>query len=376
MSLSAWVRRATLPFVVATSLVFTGCNSDQTGPKTPLEVPASYDATSYAANAVDSYQTRTEFAALQAKLKTARNKSVTLNESELVALYAPLRALTSASFTSVVDMHLANAALASGQTFDATKTPAENGVGGVYGSFYFDKYGRDIEEHVQKGLFATMFYYQALQITADGTTAAEVDDLVALFGANPSFKNTDKAATDADVFCAAYAARRDKNDGTGLYTQMKNAFIKAQAAAKAGANYTPELNEAVADIKLTWEKSQMATAINYLYSVMTRLSATTLDDAAKASAIHSFGEASGILIGWHSLSDSQRKITTTELTELLTLLNMTPGVEPSCHVFWHDPFSNLPRLNQAAEKLQTIYGFTEAEMEDFKKNWVGEQSRI
>ena len=58
-----------------------------------------------------------------------------------------------------------------------------------------------------------------------------LDKALALFGANPTFPNTPTASKtqQPDVLMANYGARRTPAAG-GLYTEVRDAFIKAQAA--------------------------------------------------------------------------------------------------------------------------------------------------
>jgi len=248
-------------------------------------------------------------------------------------------------------------------------------TGGVYSDRLFDSNGLNIAEQVEKGIFTALLYYQSLQTLNDGIDAKDIDIITAYWGASPYFRNSGKAVSDGDVFCASYAAQRDKDDGAGLYTQMKTALITAQAAIKAGHSYISELRNAIEQVKITWEKSQMATAINYLYSTITVLSATSIDDATRSSAIKSFGEGALILKGWRSLDENQRTISTAQLDELLELLHLPYHHTPQCYLIWQQPYEQLPRLEQVINKLQSIYGFTNQDMNDFKHNWVSEQGR-
>ncbi|HRI60058.1 MAG TPA: hypothetical protein PK228_10055, partial [Saprospiraceae bacterium] len=115
------------------------------------------------------------------------------------------------------------------------------------------------------------------------------------------------------------------------------------------------------------------TIINYLYAVISKLSATNPSDADIASALHSYGETVGFTHGFRTLDN--KKITDTEIDELLTLLNAPATGTPTSYKFATDPLNELPKLTQVIAKLQSIYGFTAQELEDFKKNWVAEQNR-
>ncbi len=356
-------------------LLVVGCEDSTTTPD-PLVVPTVYDSTGWSANTASQYQIRKDFAALISLVRSARSVSVVLTPAQTAAAFDPLRNYTIASERSRIDDLLRHTAEASGNMLDWSKTPDMAGQGGVYGSYLFDEYGRDTDEFIQKALFNVMLYNQAQLTVRTGPASPKIiDQVVALFGANPTFPNGASAATLKDEFVAVYAARRDKNDGNGFYTRFKNAALKAKAASSNTSRFQTEYNEATKDMFAQWERSQIATAINYCYSVVTRLSATTVDDAARSGAMHAFGEGAGILMGWRAVPEDQRTITNAQLDEILSLMYVANASVPECYKFWHEPVANLPRLQQVMDKLKNVYGFTSQEMEDFKSNWVAVQGR-
>jgi hypothetical protein len=113
--------------------------------------------------------------------------------------------------------------------------------------------------------------------------------------------------------------------------------------------------------------------INYLYSVVSKLSATNPSDADIASALHAYSETVGFLHGWRT--QSNKLITDARIDALLALLHAAPGATPASYKFATDAVSELPKLTEVIDELQSIYGFSSQEMEDFKKNWVAEQNR-
>jgi hypothetical protein len=230
---------------------------------------------------------------------------------------------------------------------------------------------------IDKGQLGSVTYHQAASLLSGAITPETVDQVIALFGANPTFPNTPTATKtpQPDLLMANYAARRDKNDGKGFYSQMKTAFLQLQAAVKAGANYTKERDEAVNNIKITWEKVNASTLINYCHSVVATLSATSPTDAQKAAALHAYGECVGFVHGWRTIPQAQKKITDTQIDELLDLLNAPATGTPTSYKFITDAVNQLPRLTQIINKLKVIYGFTATEIEDFKNNWVAVQGR-
>ncbi|MBC8124757.1 MAG: hypothetical protein H7X70_03405 [Candidatus Kapabacteria bacterium] len=351
-----------------------GC-SESTNPKTPLVVPASYNAVGYSANTSAEYVIRTQMTALATLMKTGRVQGATVSLAELMAAYEPLAAITGEYYRLYVPGYLTELSTASGGSYDWQSTPSVTSSGGVYSGYLFQENGLEMEQLVDKGLFAAGLYNRASILMDGDVSAAAIDKIVALFGAHASFPNTDKAASNADKFAASYAARRDQNDGNGLYTKFKVAAITAQAAAVAGSEYKTELNASLATMRQTWERALMATVINYTYAVVDGLSATTVTDASRAGAMHAYGECVGFLHGWKAVRQSSRIITDTQLGTLLGLLQAPADGPWTSYLIWQNPVSHLIHVSDARALIKSIYGFTDVEMESFKTNWVTAQNR-
>lgn len=356
----------------------TACKKDE---KKPLDIPANYDASAYQTNTTVQYAVRGQLDAFITEAKKGRTAGVAVGADALTQLYAAGSPSLKSIATAYYDGRLAGAAgwiqelsNASGGAY-TPGTPT--GQGGVFAGYLFDENGLEPEQLLEKGLFGAALYHHAITLMQGDITPATVDQLVAIFGAHPDFPNTPTAgkATNPDKFIANYAARRDKNDGLGLYSQTKNAFIKLQAAVKAGADYNAERDEALAALRLNWEKVNFSTVINYCHSVISRMSATSPTDSDKASALHAYGECVGFVHGWRTLPQAYRSIADTEIDEILVLLNAPQTGTPTSYTFVTDPVNQLPKLTQVIQKIKTKYGFTDQEVEDFKQNWVAVQGR-
>lgn len=358
-------------------LLFSACKPD----KTPLVIPDTYDGAAFASHTAAQAAVRSALTVLTDEMKKGRVQANTVSFSTLTQLYtsgAPsLSSLTSSYYRGRIEGSggwLDNLAQASGNAY----TPgAPAGSGGVFGGYLLDEHGLELEQMVEKGLFAAAMYNHAITLMQGPLTEATPDQLLSIFGAHPDFPNTTTAANTAnpDKFMAQYAARRDKSDGTGLYSQMEAALIKLQAAIAAGEDYGQERDEALQAYQRTWEKVCFATVINYCHTTISRLSATSPTDADRANAIHAYGEAVGFTHGWRTLPQEFRLITDAQLDELLTLMNAPYDAAPASYKFLTDPVSELPKLTQVIGRLQTIYGFTNQEVEDFRENWVSKQGR-
>lgn len=357
--------------------VFTSCEEEVA----PLVVPDALDAGNYGATTITEAGVRSQLAQLTSTMKAGRNQGTTVSENDLRTNFttsgvsASLKDLSTNYYAGLIndaEGWLANLAAASGNSY-TPGTPM--GDGGVFGGYLFDENGMELEQLVEKGLFGAALYNHALTLLNGDFDEGTANQLVEIFGANPDFPNSDKGENhpEPDVFMAKYAARRDKNDGNGLYTQIKTAFIKLQAAIAAGEDYTEDRDEAIAEIKDLWEKASAATVINYCHSTISKLSATSPSEADQGAALHAYSEAVGFLYGWYQISE--KRITDAEIEEILVLMNAPRGEVPTSYTFVTDPVNQLPKLSQAIDRLKAIYGFTDQEIEDFKKNWVNEQNR-
>jgi ribosomal protein L20 len=365
-------------FLLAFSTSLFSCDEETTDVTFPtLEVPTTYESTNYESNASTELAVRSNLSALVSKMQVGRT-GTKVSESELLALFnaanPSLKSITTSYYAEKTPVWLAELAKASGGTFNPTTAPAGNG--GVYGGYLFDENGLEMEQVVEKGLFGAALYNHALTVIKSNTIAAsDIDRLVAIFGAHPSFQNSDAVAQNKDVFSAKYAARRDKNDGKGFYTSIKTNLITAKTAIEKGQNYNQDRDKALSDFRYNWEKSNMATVINYLSFTISKLNKSNATDTDKASALHAYGEAVGLVHGWKGVSANDKAISDAELDQILELMNVPKNGAATSYKFVTEPFTQLPKLQSAIDKLKEIYKFSTQEIIDFDYNWVNEQGR-
>lgn len=365
-------------FFLALSVSLFSCDDDTTDVTFPaLEVPTTYESANYESNASTELAVRQNLSDLVAKMQVGRT-GATVSESELTAAFnegnPSLKDITTSYYAEKIPTWLEELAKSSGGTFDPTTAPAGNG--GVYGGYLFDENGLEMEQVVEKGLFGAALYNHALTIIkSDNISAADIDRLVAIFGAHPSFQNSGSAEQNKDVFSANYAARRDKNDGKGLYTSIKTNLITAKAAIEKGQDYNQDRDKALSDFRYNWEKSNMATVINYLLGTISKLNNGNASDADKASALHAYGEAVGFIHGWKGISQNDKAISDAQIDQILELMNAPANGQVTAYTFVTDSFNQLPKLQVAIEQLQEIYKFTDQDIIDFGYNWVNEQGR-
>jgi hypothetical protein len=361
-------------YSLLTVLTLTAVSCD----KSPLEIPTTYTNDNFTTNAQTELGIRTQLETFVAEAKKGRTAGTVVDYTTLSALFTgDLQQATTTYYAGRLEgdgQWIKELTLASGNTY---QPGIPTGQGGQYNGYLFDENGLELEQLLDKGLFGAALYNRAAELMRGEVTVATVDQILALYGAHPDFPNTPTAgkADNPDKFMAGYAARRDKNDGNGLYSQMETHFLTLRAAVESGKKYNSERDEALANIRLTWEKINSATIINYCHSIISILSATGPTDADKARALHAYSECVGFLHGWLTLPTDDKALSDDEIKQLLQLLNAPADGVPTSYRFVTDPVNTLPQIQQVIQTLQTKFGFTAQEVEDFKKNWVTEQGR-
>lgn len=356
-----------LPFLL---LISVGCTDTEPVSPTPT---ASYDSSGFQNGTLREYRLRSDFAAMVGLLKTARSKSVVLSQSDINAALAPFKSEVAPGFRDQLSKYALELAEASGSEYTDPPPTGPVSQGGVLGGYLFNEVGLEMEQMIDKGLYATLFYHQAVNGTRKALTTDVLHQLLALYGTSPRFPNSDRADVAPDQFVAGYCARRDQNNGQGMYSQIRQEFIRAQASINVAD--TSQTRSSVLNILRLWERSQMATVVNYTYSVVDGFSASNLTDSVRASAMHAYGECIGFLTGWRFIDEANRTITTAQIDELLALMKAPLNGPWTCYEIWKRPEENLARIVDAREMLQDIYGFTDEEMISFKTNWVAAQGR-
>lgn len=373
-------------FICMSVLMFS-CKKEEevvTTPANPtLQIPATYESANYDAHIAEEKVIISQLKVLNAYMKKGTNVANTLALDSLNWYFASagtpsLKSITAFYYQDRITRTngwFSDLVTASGNTFDPATAPGT--TGGVYGNRLLDKYGVETLEVIDKGLFASLLYNRIADLLLQNLNDSIIDKMVALYGASPAFPNTNNAANTPtpDAFIANYAARRDKNDGNGLYSRIKNSFLKLQASVRGGAQYNTERDQAIADLKINIEKAIVATVVNYGYAAIGKLSATNQDVTTKAGALHDLGEAVGFLHGFKAVYPSQRKITDAEIDQILTLLKFPPDGTPSTYLFITQGATELSKITEALDVIKGIYGFTSTEMEEFKQNWVSVQGR-
>ncbi len=362
-------------------LGLTSCKEDDPIGKSTLVIPNSYGASNFEANTVEENLLTQNFNDLVSLMKTGQDTLVQVKMSDLLAAWNKggansVKAKSGWYVNEVETVYFPDLMRNSGKTYHPDHGDTAT-IGGIFGGRLLDKGAFEILQAVDKGAYGSLYLHQIVELAKDGIDLKDIDKMLALYGAHPDFPNTPNAAnaTNPDRSIANYAARRDKNDGTGFYSKIKYDFLMLQAACAAGSEYREEKNQAFTSLIQNIEKSIMATSINYMYATIEKLSKTKPTDEDKAGALHDLSEAISFIYGFKNLQSSHIQITTTQVEEILALLEFEGSqVNPLYH-FTNDPISYLPQIMEAQMKMKAIYNFTDQEMNDFKSNWVSVQGR-
>jgi hypothetical protein len=349
----------------------------QTGP-CAVAAEATYDDTDFAANAAPATALLARFDALLDPMKKAElDLAIKPTSAELQGLFtiaAPsLQANTSPAFAGYVTARLDAFAAAAGTTWVPANPPTGNG--GKYGAYIFDEKGGDLRQLAEKGMFGATHYRTAAQLVAnDAGTAAVVDQVITLFGANPSWPRNDKAGDGGvvapDRYSAVYAKRRDKGEApTGLYVTMRRDAIVARTLS-GKAECVTSRKDSLERFMASWEKSLAATSIYYLADASKKFQTAATSGSATdfASALHGYNEAVAFLRGFRG-SDARQTIPDATIDDILGGILAPPEGTTTSYLLVTDTASNVGKLEAAIPKIAAAYGFTADQVTAFKVNY-------
>jgi hypothetical protein len=352
-----------------------------------LVIPDAYDGTSFAVNAAEELDVRARFNALLAPMKSAEsNLAVRPTAEELEQLFddgsPSLRSLTTPYYAGKIHGWLVAFAAAAGNEWTPSEPPS--GPGGRYGGiptggttaayWIFSARGTDLRQAIEKGMFGAMQYARAHALMRQARTPADVDRVLALYGAHPDFPQSDKGGDggvpNPDVWTAQYAKRRDDKSKPepGLYRRIKEHFVRAQAAAKRG-DCQADLDDALSDLRKDWEKTIFATVVFYLHDAIKKASVSSPTAGDLAAALHSYGELVAFVHGWRTLPPDSRTITDAQIDGLLASLGAPESGDSLAYTLVTDTAAMLARLQAAIATVGQIEGFSAAELEAFKVSY-------
>jgi hypothetical protein len=375
------IAKINLLFLLLALFSLPSCEPDDSKALPVLTIPTSYDSTNFIANATTEKAVLSNVKALVDEIKKGRISGTVLNNTTLQNLFIAgnpnLPTVGSAYYSSKIqgtNGWLEEISKASGGIY-IPGPPV--GQGGVYGGYLFDENGLEPEQLVEKGQFGSVFFKHFNDLSGQTLTSENLDRMLAIYGSNPRFPNSPTAAKTPrpDAFFAVYACRRDKNDGNGYYSKIKNNFLTLRGIVNSNNQFITERDKALAEIRTNWEKINAATIVNYCHAIVSTMSKTAPTDADKASALHALSECIAFTHGYRTLDQSKKIITDAQIDQALVLLQAPADGTPTCYKVVISPETELAKISQVITLMKSIYGFSDAEIEDFKKNWVNEQGR-
>ena len=371
-----------ISILILFTFIIVSCKKDNSGQKAALQIPTEYVSANYSTNVATEAGIRKQLATLTVYMKKAEKVDFKLKIDSLNYYFASNGTPTLSSITPSYYQNLMTSnwfgvmVEASTNNYDPAKGETATN-GGVYGARLFDKRAKETNQEIEKGLFGAAMYNHFVNLSLTKITPETVDKMLCIYGAHPNFPNTNTAANTPtpDAVIAMYAARRDKNDGNGLYSQIKNQFLILRAASTAGDAYSDKQSDAIAELKISMEKAIMATVIHYGFAATSKLTKTAPSATDIAGGLHDLGENVGFVHGFKTVPEAHRKITNAQIDEILELLMAPINADATMYKFVTDGGTELPKITQMQQKIKAIYGFTDSEMNDFKINWISLNKR-
>jgi hypothetical protein len=348
-----------------------------------LVVSEAYDGADFETNAADILALRAQLDALNAELKKPELDLAYVPElTSLTALYEAgtpsLADENTADHDGLVRGWLSDVVAAAGEAWTPVDPPV--GDGGVLGEYLFNAEGIDLRQAIEKGSFAAIFYRHARANFAN-PDAAQLDALLAAYGAHPSFPGDSETTDPAlvphpDRLAAQYAERRSPKDPSdaskpldaenpGPYFRVKRHFLVAQAAIAKGTACDAERDAAVAAIFDEWERSLAATSIYYFKSAATQLTTEPQTPELVSKGLHGFNEGVAFVRGFRGVNEDERLITNAELEPLLASVFVPVEGPASAYTLATDAAGSLPALLSAVDTIAQVYGFTPSEVAEF-----------
>ncbi len=337
-----------------------------------VTLPTSYSAEAFAQNAADETSLLAKLNALSAPMRAAElDAGVTVDAGVLSELYSSgkpsLKELTVPQFQPLVTETVALFVDATQKRW--TPVASGDGSGGIFGSgtsaWIFSSKGVDLRQVIDKGLYGALFYAEAVKRISTAASAADVDKILALYGATPAFPQNDTSAAGKDELSAKYAKRRNAPATSGLYTQIRDRFIEARTYA-ALPECSTQRTAALKAIAEGWEKTLLATVVFYVNSAATKLQDPNATESIRASAMHDLGEGAGFVFGLRAIPAERRRITDAQLDAILAALQVPSLKTAALHRLLTDIPPNVEAILAAVPLIQQVYGFSAAQVEGFK----------
>lgn len=336
-------------------------------------IPATYESPEFATNAAAELDLRARAFEIDRKMQATEGSSTAiLTTAELVTAFTAgtpsLRAVAAPPAQASIDAYLDDYGDAVGRTWTPSLAAADGGApaGGKYeNTFHVSKDGLDLRLAVSRTLLGGAFFHHAVTVASEPVTEAVLDRFVASFGASTSFadRTDDDAGAERDALSAALAADLDDPAAStsGFYRTIRASLLTAKAAASHGEACRAELDGALATFFDAWERTLAAYSIHDLSAASTFALATPPKGPA---ALRSLGSALGLVQGLRGTSTAHRRITDAQIDDWLA----TVGA-PTPFELVTDSGARVTAFTSAIQKIAGIYGFSQSEVESFKRSF-------
>lgn len=345
----------------------------------PNRARFEYDGSAFESNAGEQLQTAEDLLTAASFMSSLRPLSSDgsmrgLTQPELISVLEPAREKLRPAFNAVIAALIPElVAAANGGSYHPDSSAVYNGEGGGYtltGSrrYLYDENGLEPQQIIEKGMYMALLYNQMLEVTST-LEEGDADRLLALLGANPRFRNSNRGEY-ADRLGANYIARRDQNQGNGLYFENTDALRSLRIALSADAPIAAQ--QAADAFLIAYERGIAATIINYLHQANASISLSNPTDDDLSAALHAYAEAIGFSLGFIGLDTF---ITDDQMAEIINLMRYNDGPNSEVFRLVTERFDSMERNNQIIDRFQQVYGFSDQEIDSFRFNWVNEQGR-
>lgn len=366
--------RIALP--VAAMLAGSGCGDDAA--TCDVTVPTTWDDTDFEANAAAELALRAQLQGLVSRMAEGEHETpnaitvATLN-ADFEAGDPSLRDAMTTTYATVVedlfDLFIPTVGVTLDPAISWNPSPSSTDVGGrmcgpepttTTGCWNFSAGGVDMRQLVDKGSYQAVLYHQATLRTSGEVTAATVDQIAALFGANAMLD-----VDGANMHVSKYAK------SMGYYARIRGHLIAAKAYVSAGASCEAELHDELNATLADWEASQVGRFVYYANAGLELFASGTATAGQNAEALHDIAEGLGLVFGMKGLPDSARTITDAEIDQIMTSMKVPTLDGATMYELLRGEAQDLDAIQAAFDLIQSIYGFTDDEMLAIKTPTAG-----
>ena len=337
-----------------------------------VSVPTTYTSSDFQTNAKEDLDLKARYLGIDQQMAAAEGEGTSVVTTSalrtIFELGTPnLKSVSTSAAQSSVDAYFVAFGDAQSQAWTPTLPDADGGTtrGGKYEGEYESAMGLYLRGATSGTLLGGALYNHALVVASGPVTEATIDRFVASVGATTSLLgSTDAVAhpTDYDTLVAAFAVRRDDpSQATGPYRRLRGALLAAKAATATTTDCKADLTAALAVYFAEWERITYATAI---YDLNDAAAKALAQPAQGRAALHSFGEAIGLIQSFRGVAQDRRKITDAQIDDLVAKV-----VADKPYQLVTQATTRAPQLVDAIQTIAGIYAFAPDDVQRFEKSF-------